>query len=305
LVKTNSDTCVSFHINNNAFFGRLVRLDDVVNTIISRHNYPEVVSSVVAESVALAALLASTIKYEGLFTLQTKSDGPISMVVVDVTSEGVIRASATYDEKRIEMARKLRKTEEEHEEAPHFLGHGYLAFTVDQGGPDKMYQGVVDIQGKTLAECALRYFKQSEQIDTALKLYVKAPEYDGDKWQSAGVLLQKLPEAGGKIDESIDIESLWEEAVVFLDSLRADEVFNRELSSEELLHRLYHSNNLETSLHKNYRFGCRCSREKLQAVLSSMSPEEVDSLAEKGKITAECSFCGEKYSFEKGELLKQ
>lgn len=305
MVKTIFDSCVSFHINNNAFFGRLVRLDEVVNTIIFRHAYPETVSYILAESVALAALLASTVKYDGLFTLQTKSDGPVSMVVVDVTSEGMVRASATYDEERINAAKKLRKTEDEHEETPHFLGHGYLAFTVDQGGSDKMYQGVVDIQGKTLAECALRYFKQSEQIDTALKLFVKAPEYAGDRWKAGGVLLQKLPEAGGRIDETADIGALWEEATVFLESLRDAEMFDAELGSEELLHRLYHANSLSTVLHKNYHFGCRCNREKLRAVLSGMSADDLDSLSEKGKITAECSFCGEKYSFEKGELLKQ
>ena len=182
MVNTKFDSCVSFHINNNAFFGRFVRLDNVINTILSKHQYPKVVSSVLAESIALAALLASTLKYEGLFTLQTKSNGPINMIVIDISSDGTIRASASYDEQRIENAKKLRKTEDEHEEAPHYLGQGYLAFTVDQGGPDKMYQGVVEIQGKTLSECALRYFKQSEQIDTALKLYVKEPEYPEDKW---------------------------------------------------------------------------------------------------------------------------
>lgn len=305
MVKTNFDTCVSFHINNGSFFGRMVRLDKVVNTILSRHKYPDAVAAVVAESIALAALLASTIKYKGLFTLQTKSNGPISMLAVDVTSEGVIRASAVYDEQRLINAKKLRKTEDEIEAAPHLLGNGYLAFTVDQGSPENMYQGVVDLQGKTLAECALRYFKQSEQIDTYLNLFLQIPENEHIGWASAGVLLQKLPAQGGKIDPDANIEEQWNEAVIFMESLRADEIFDSELSSEEILHRLYHQNSLTTEKSKEYSFGCRCNREKLRTVLSSMSAEEIDSLAEKGKISAECSFCGEKYNFEKGELLKQ
>ncbi len=305
MVNTKFDSCVSFHINNNAFFGRFVRLDNVINTILSKHQYPKVVSSVLAESIALAALLASTLKYEGLFTLQTKSNGPINMIVIDISSDGTIRASASYDEQRIENAKKLRKTEDEHEEAPHYLGQGYLAFTVDQGGPDKMYQGVVEIQGKTLSECALRYFKQSEQIDTALKLYVKEPEYPEDKWQSAGILLQKLPNEGGTEINEDEVKDSWEEAVIFLESLQPQEIFDSNLSSEVLLHRLYHSHQLSVSHNKDYKFGCRCNREKLRTILSNMSEKEIDSLSEKGKITAECSFCGEKYSFEKGELIKQ
>lgn len=301
----NFDTCASFHINNGTFFGRFIRLDKVVNDIISKHDYPATVNAIIAESTALAALLASTIKYDGLFTLQTKSDGPVSMIVVDVTSDGKIRACAEFDEDRINAAKALRKTLNEHEETPHFLGHGYLAFTVDQGGPDKMYQGVVDIQGKTLSECAMRYFAQSEQIDTAIKLFVHEPQTPEGAWASAGILLQKLPLKGGKNVSEEDVAESWHEATVFLESLQADEVFNADLSNEELLHRLYHANNLEVQQSKTYTFSCRCNREKLQAILGAMKPEELDSLTENGRISAQCHFCGTKYSFEKGELLKQ
>ena len=283
----------------------MVRLDEVINTILSKHQYTPVVSGILAESTALAALLSSTIKYDGLFTFQTQSNGPVSMVVVDVSSQGTIRASAKYDEARIERAKTLRKTEDEHEETPHFLGGGYMAFTVDQGGPDKMYQGVVDIQGKTLAECAMRYFKQSEQIDTYIRLFLQAPTTPQDRWQAAGILLQKLPSYGGKLDADVDINAAWEEAVVFIDSLKNEEVFDASLSAADLLHRLFHANGLEVEAGQHYHFGCRCNRDKLQAVLSSMSAADIDAMTENGKITAECNFCGEKYSFEKGELLKQ
>ena len=283
----------------------MVRLDEVINTILSKHQYTPVVSGILAESTALAALLSSTIKYDGLFTFQTQSNGPVSMVVVDVSSQGTIRASAKYDKARIERAKTLRKTEDEHEETPHFLGGGYMAFTVDQGGPDKMYQGVVDIQGKTLAECAMRYFKQSEQIDTYIRLFLQAPTTPQDRWQAAGILLQKLPSYGGKLDADVDINAAWEEAIVFIDSLKNEEVFDASLSAADLLHRLFHANGLEVEAGQHYHFGCRCNRDKLQAVLSSMSAADIDAMTENGKITAECNFCGEKYSFEKGELLKQ
>jgi len=305
LPNKNFDTCVSFHINNGAFRGRLVRLDEVVNTILQKHAYPLPVSAVLAESTALAVLLASTLKYNGLFTLQTQSNGPVSMVVVDVTSEGKVRACAKFDEEHLSRSQKLRKTEGEIEPTPHLLGEGWLAFTVDQGADTQLYQGVVDLQGKTLRECALRYFKQSEQIDTDLQLYVHAPQGDSKHWSAAGIFIQKLPELGGKIDENTDLTESWNEAKIFMESLKADEIFDSNLSSEEILHRLYHSNALSISAPKEYIFGCRCTREKLQNTLATFKPEEIESLCESGQIAASCNFCSEKYLFEKGEILKQ
>ena len=300
----NFDTCASFHINNGAFFGRFIRLDKVVNDIISKHDYPATVNAIIAESTALAALLASTIKYDGLFTLQTKSDGPVSMIVVDVTSDGKIRACAEFDEDRINAAKALRKTLNEHEETPHFLGHGYLAFTVDQGSKTNLYQGIVDLQGKTLSECALRYFKQSEQIETYLQLFLHAPTENDKEWKVAGILLQKLPDNGGKI--SSDTESLdeaWNEATILAQSLKAEEVFDNNLSDEEILHRLFHANKLHLSNTKEYHFGCRCSREKLFNTLHAMNAKDIEDMCENNKITATCHFCGTVYSFDKGELI--
>lgn len=299
------DNCVAFHIDNGAFRGRLVRMNEVINTILNKHKYPLPVSAVLAEAVVLAAMLASNLKYKGLFTLQTQSNGPVSLLVVDVTSEGKIRAYARFDEQRLAHSQQLRKTDGQIEPAPHLMGEGHLAFTVDQGPDTELYQGVVDLQGKTMSELALRYFKQSEQIDTWLQLYLKAPEGDSQSWQAAGLMLQKLPEIGGKIQEGDDLNAQWEEAKVFAESLREGEIFDAELSSAELLHRLFHANNLVISKSIDYSFGCRCSREKLLNTLSGFSPEEIESMVEKNKITAECSFCSEKYSFDKGEVLKQ
>ena len=300
------DNCVSFHIDDGAFLGRFVRLDNVVNTILTKHHYPKQVSAVVAESTALAALLASTLKYKGLFTLQTKSNGPVPMVVVDITSEGGIRACADYDEAKILHAQKLRKTVGEIEPSPHFMGEGILAFTVDQGPETDLYQGIVDLQGKDLSECAMRYFKQSEQIETYLKLYLQAPQNENDKWKSAGILLQKLPSHGGKtnLDET-DLAEAWNQAVIFMQSLQDSEVFDETLDSATILNRLYHADKLHISQQKNYSFACRCSRDKLFNTLHAMKPSEIDEMCENGKITATCHFCGTIYSFDKGELIKQ
>lgn len=279
-------------------------MSSVLDTIIGKHCYPRPVAAVVAESTVLAAMLASTLKYEGLFTLQTQSNGAVSMVVVDVTSEGKIRACASFDEEHLKQNQELRKTSGEIEAAPHLMGKGHLAFTVDQGPNTELYQGIVDLQGKNLTECALRYFKQSEQIDTDLKLFLQAPEGESGSWLAAGIMLQ-MPLKGGNESSPEEMEEAWNEAKVFMESLTQDEVFDAELTSEQLLHRLFHANNLSISKCKNYSFGCRCSREKLLQTLSTFSEDDINAMLENNKVTATCHFCSEKYVFDKGELIKQ
>ena len=231
-----------------------------------------------------------------------QGDGPISVLVTDVTSKGVVRTAAKFDEQKMIAAQELRKTEGELEATPHWLGRGSLIFTIDQGKNTDLYQGIVDLKGKNLAECAMRYFKQSEQIDTYLRLFVRP---DGKEWQAAGILIQKMPANGGKESESPEnAEELWNEAKILTDSLKDEEIFDRNLPLEDILYRLYHEHKVAVVKESEYHFGCRCSREKLFATLSNMKPEDIESLAENGKIVATCNFCGQTYSFDKGELIK-
>lgn len=298
------DSCTSFFIENGVYQGRLIRLNQVVNTLLGKHCYPRPVAAVVAESTVLGALLASQLKYDGLFTLQIQSNGVITLVVVDITSEGKIRACARYDLAHLEHSQELRKTSGEIEATPHLLGGGHLAFTVDQGPDTELYQGVVDLQGKNLTECALRYFKQSEQIDTALKLFLKAPEGESASWLAAGIMLQKLPAKGSELSAEEQAE-VWNEAKVFMESLNDNEVFDAGLSSEEILNRLFHGNKLQISNRRDYSFGCRCSREKLLSTLQTFSEGDIDAMVEDNKISATCNFCSEKYTFAPGEVRKQ
>lgn len=301
---TSFDNCTSFFIENGVYQGRLIRLHEVVNTILGKHCYPKPVAAVVAESTVLGAMLASQLKYDGLFTLQIQSNGVISLVVVDVTSDGRIRACARYNEEHLKQSQKLRKTTDEIEATPHLLGGGILAFTVDQGKDTELYQGMVELQGKNLTECALRYFKQSEQIDTDIKLFLKAPEGESSSWSVGGIMLQKLPSKGSELSPEEQSET-WNEAKVFMESLNENEIFNADLSSEEILTRLFHGNRLQISHSREYTFGCRCSRDKLLQTLQTFSEDDVNAMVESGKITATCNFCGEKYSFDRGEVRKQ
>jgi len=304
------DTAVSFHIDNGAYRGRIIRLSNSLDILLNKHKLSLPVSGVIAESTALATVLASSLKYDGLFTLQTKTNGPVPMVVVDVTSDGNIRSYAQADQEWIDKSQTKRKSLGEIEPAPHLMGLGHLAFTVDQGKKTDSYQGIVELKGNTLADCALKYFKQSEQIDTALKIFIQAPK-EGETfgWKAFAMMLQKMPETGGKIKKDVtkeDMDASWEEAKIFMDSLSKEEALNEELAPEELAHRLYHSNELQFDNIKNYNFKCRCSKDKLLTTLQSFSDKEIDEVAdEKGQIVVDCNFCSEKYVFEKGELIKQ
>ncbi len=296
-----NDTSISFNLDNNAFRGRIVRLDNVMREIFTHAQYPDNVAAAISETTALGVLIASLMKFDGIFTLQLQGSGPISVLVADVTSAGKVRATAKYDAKAIEAAQVLRKTEGEIEPTPHWLEQGNLIFTIDQGKNTELYQGVVDLKGKNLEECALRYFKNSEQIDTYLHLYL---DKVGDVWKSAGILIQKMPQTGGKdgADDENALKELWNEDKILMDSLKKEEIFNLDL--KEVLFRLFHEHEVRVSKEQEYVFGCRCSREKLQQTLSSMKPEDIEDMAENGKITATCNFCGQVYSFDKGELLK-
>lgn len=298
-----NDKCISFNLDNNAFRGRIVRTDNVMKDIFANWVYPDNIAAAVAETTALGILLASLMKFNGLFTLQIQGDGPLSVLVTDVTSEGKVRSCAKYDAKKIENAQDLRKTAGEIEPTPHWLGHGNLIFTIDQGPKTDLYQGVVDLQGKTLEECALRYFQCSEQIDTHLRLYIKK---ENNVWKSAGILIQKMPAVGGKeLSENEDeLAEIWNEDKILTDSLKPEEIFDTSLPLEDVLFRLFHEHQARVVKESEYHFGCRCSRDKLLNTLSAMKEDDINHMAENGKITATCNFCGQTYVFDKSELLK-
>jgi len=305
LANKNFDECTSFLIDDGLFVGRIARLDNVLKTIIHKHGYVKNVSVALSETTALAVLLANALKFEGLFTLQLQGNGPISTIVADVTSDGKIRACANFDKEHLKKAWALRKNEGEIEETPHLLGNGTLAFTIDDG-KNNYHQGVVDLQGKTLEECALRYFKQSEQIETMLKLFVEIPNNEEGEWKAGGILLQRIPNYGGKNVDMEDIAELKNEAEILMKSLKKEELFDKNLSLQEILYRLYHANKLVITKENSYEFKCRCSREKLLKTLRGFSEDELSSmLDENSKIKAKCGFCSEEYEFTISEILQK
>lgn len=292
-----------FYLSRSGIRGRLVRLGPALDAIVRRHAYPEVVAELLGETLALAAALASSLKYEGVFTLQTRGDGPVSLMVADISSKGDMRAYAQYDEEKVKFAGVRSAL---------LLGKGHLAFTVDSGANNSdRYQGMVELIGRDMAACIQTYFRQSEQIESAVKVTAVRDAEKG--WQAGALILQRMPEGGGYAannnapggtDANEERLEDWNRSKILMDTLTIDELLNPELTSEKLLHRLFHEEGLESIEERELRDQCRCSRQRVAMVLSTIPPTELNDLMIEGKVEVKCEFCGAAYDFDE-EQLKQ
>ena len=285
------DAVLPFHVEALGINGRLVRLGGVLGDLTDLHDYPSPVQNLLCQTVALAGALASVLKYDGIFTLQAQGDGPISVLMADVTSEGGIRAYSRYNEER------LAELPDGGDGAtiPTLLGSGHLAFTVDQGPDTERYQGITEITGATLADCAHAYFRQSEQLETAIML---TGSRDGT---SAGALMvQRLPASSGQAPD--EAEEAWRRAVILMSSLTAEELLDPDLESQQLLYRLYHQDGVRVTEPQALAAICRCSREKVSRTLASFPKSEVEDMAEDGQVNVTCEFCRKEYVFNGAEI---
>jgi molecular chaperone Hsp33 len=276
--------------------GRLVRLGQAYADILGSHDYPAEVANLMGELSAMTVSLADSLKYDGLFILQTQSDGPMSMMVVDITSQGTMRGYARYDTEKLADIQGQTSV-------PHLMGSGHIAFTVDQGGDMERYQGITALEGASLAECAQSYFRQSEQLETAILLAA-----DPETKRAAALMIQKMPASGEGANQRLNLtpeedDETWRNAVVLMSSMTTDEMLDPELSSWDLLYRLYHEDGVRIYDNKKLSFQCRCSGEKVAATLASFAPKELtDMKTEEGLIVATCEFCRADYKFDDAAL---
>lgn len=299
-----TDQILPFLIQHGAFRGRLVRIDDIVSTIVSRHAYPEPVAVMLAETAVLACVLADSLKYDGIFTLQTKSDGPISTLVVDVTSTGDVRGVAHFDPERLEAeVAKAGGVRGIGDRVPKLLGSGYLAFTVDQGPETDRYQGITELTGGTLSECAHAYFRDSEQLETAVKLSVDHD--DAGLWRAAGLMLQRMPMPSERRltpEEEDVVEDAWRTGVILMGSVKDDELLSPEIAPDTVLYRLFHQEHLVVHPARHPRFGCRCSHDRVATALSQFPREELETMKIEDVVEVTCDFCNERYEFTDADL---
>ncbi|NBC31767.1 MAG: molecular chaperone Hsp33 [Alphaproteobacteria bacterium] len=285
------DQVQPFQIEASHLRGRLIRLGPALDAIVAAHDYPEPVATLLAETVVLAGMLASVLKYQGIFTLQATGDGPVSTLMADVTSAGDMRGYARVDRERLPGPGR------EPPELRALLGKGHLAFTVDQGPHTQRYQGIVELTGGTLAECLQFYFRQSEQIDAGLKVAVG--RRDGH-WRGGGLMVQRLPEDPGT--PASDRQEDWRRAMILMGSCTADELLDPGLSAHGLLYRLFHEDGVRVYAPVGVQQGCRCSRERIANILASFSEEEVTECVADNRVVITCEFCNTKYTFDRSEV---
>lgn len=282
------DLVLPFQLETSAIRGRLVRLDSSIDTILRQHDYPEPVARLLAETAAVAAALGSSLKLDGVFTLQSKSDGPVGLVVADVTSDGAVRAYSQFAPETIAQDASAKA----------LLGKGYLVFTVDQNLGGERYQGVVQLEGESLTEAFQTYFRQSEQIPTGLMAAARRDEKG--QWHAACLMLQRMPREGGEnAPADTSIEDDWLRTMALMQTCTPAELTDPALGPETLLFRLFHEEGVRVYDAKSLRHECRCSRERIGSLLSTMSEDDVQHMVQDdGQITVNCQFCARSYAFD-------
>ena len=294
------DTVMPFEIKPLGVRGRVVRLGAVIDDIVQRHDYPPVVSALLAEAIALTAMLGATLKFEGKFILQTKTDGPVDMIVADFISPNGVRGYARFNRKKLEALNAPSQ--------PELLGKGYLAMTVDQGSDMERYQGIVPLDGTTLAAAADTYFKQSEQIPTRLRLVSGPLLARGEKathWRAGAIMVQHLP-VEGEQDHRVFLrrQSGRREQVPKTTTGESQAAARHGRDTSCLIHahygrtlyRLYHEDGV-TVFPPAPSFGIAPAHRRRAKMLLVFREDATTSL-ENGEIKVTCEFCSTAYRFD-------
>ncbi|WP_025128468.1 Hsp33 family molecular chaperone HslO [Pseudomonas sp. PH1b] len=264
--------------------GELVALERSYAEVLAKHPYPEPVAQLLGELMAAASLLVGTLKFDGLLILQARSEGPVPLLMIECSSDREIRGLARYDASQIAPDATLAD----------LMPNGVLALTVDPAQGQR-YQGIVDLDGATLAECFTNYFVMSQQTGTRFWLYA-------DGRSARGLLLQQLP--ADRLRDPQEREDNWQHLTALASTLSADELLS--LDNETVLHRLYHEEAVRLFDVQPLRFRCSCSRERSGNALVSLGLEDAQELVVEhgGRIEIDCQFCNERYLFDAADIAQ-
>ncbi len=273
--------------------GRLVRLGPVADTILARYPYPEPVAKLLGELLLVAAMLSTNLKQEGIFTIQLRGNGPVSLMVVDAAYGGQLRGFAEV---------KPEATwEKPHYSPAEMIGEGgYLAITLDPGEGMQRYQGVVALEGETITDALLHYFTYSQQLDVLLTLAVNREEKG---WQAGGFMLERMPGEGGLSTQPTDEqEEGWRTSVALAGTVKPEELLDPLLEGETLLYQLFHEDGVWVYPPQPFATGCRCSRQRINDLLLSMPLEDRADMVVDGEISVHCQFCNSTERFSPEEM---
>lgn len=303
------DFILPFQFRDLGLRGRLVRLGTVADTVLRIHDYPDSVGELLAQALALSAALAGALKFDGVFTLQTKGNGPVSMMVADTTSAGEMRGCVTFDAARLAGAGTGSGPLGP---VPRLLGSGHLAFTVDQGPNTERYQGIVELVGATLADCAHQYLRQSEQIESCIRLAAaKFPGGEGTAWRAGVLMLQRLPAPESKSGfdpnaaqtQDAAVEG-WNRATALMSAFADGDLMDDAIGPYHFLDRVFPGERINVADAKALVHRCRCSELRVQRALASIPADQLESLKTGGRIEVVCQFCKASYVFDDAALRR-
>ena len=282
-----TDTLQKFMFENAGVRGELVELEQSWQQMLSHQNYPQAVKTILGELMAASALLSANLKFNGTMIMQIHGDGPVKLMVVECDANLRLRATAKLAEDAII---------EDHEtlqDLVHAHGQGRFVITLDPNDKvpgQQAYQGIVPLDGDSIATVIENYMLRSEQLDT--KLWLAANDQ-----VARGMLLQKLPKTGGSGAQVDDDADAWNHAVLLGDTLKREELLTTNISI--LMHRLFWEQTLRVFDPLHPVFHCGCSREKVGDMLRMLGAAEVESaITEIGRLDINCDFCGKHYSFD-------
>lgn len=310
------DIVVPFGTVRSRMAGRIVRLGPAVDKILSGHDYPVSISELLGEALALTALLGAPLKDGGRLIVQTSSDGPARLLVAHYDAPGSMRGYAGYDRDRVTALEKAGRVE-----TAKLLGQGRMAMTIDPGGKQTSYQGIVSLESGSLTDAAHAYFRQSEQLPTFIRLAV-ARQYlgagavgdPGWHWRAGGLIVQHVPAAGGEPRPGETAEERdarlhgeddenWLRVSTLAATVEAHELIDPTLSPERLLLRLFHEEGIRVAPEIAIASRCRCSRERIHRFLKGFSAADLADMREAdGGVTVTCEFCSTKYRFAEGDI---
>ena len=274
---------IPFQLSNNTIRGNIVRLQTVVSEIVKRHEYPANIESLFADTLSITACLGSRMKHEGVFTIQAKGSGDVSTLFSDITSDGFLRGYISLISGFSNIESNLKS----------LMGSGHVSFTLDQGKHTKRYQGIVSLEEPSISKITELYFNNSEQLETKFQTfnYFDIEKNNRKNLFSAGlIMLQKMP-----IENSFDEESnqeIWRNSLNFLSTIGKEEFLSTNLTSEEILYRLF--NELEVTVFDKIiiQDQCRCSDEKIKFAIENLSKKELRDISdENGNVKVVCEFC--------------
>ena len=274
---------IPFQLSNNSVRGNIVRLQSVVHEIVKRHEYPANIESLFADTLSITACLGSRMKHEGVFTIQAKGSGDVSTLFSDITSDGFLRGYVNLISDFSNIESNLKS----------LMGLGHVSFTLDQGKHTKRYQGIVSLEKPSMSEITELYFNNSEQLETKFLTfnYFDIEKNNRKNLFSAGlIMLQKMP-VKNSFDEENN-EEIWQNSLNFLSTLGKEEFLSTNLTTEEILYRLF--NELEVTVYDEIiiKDQCRCSEEKIKFAIKNLSKKELRDIAdEKGNVKVVCEFC--------------